>query len=91
MNSGHELDRAVVVTVRDDRQWIQMLLNDDGRQPSAAELVAGLERCSFEALLPLMPRITDVVLKVGRGRARARARAAHIPPHPPSLAGVCVV
>ena len=67
----------------------QMLLN--GRQPSAGELVAGLERCSFEALLPLMPRISDVVLKVGRGRARARARAAHIPPHPPSLAGVCVV
>ena len=92
VNSGHELTvPSCVVTVRDDRQWIQMLLNDDGRQPSAAELVAGLERCSFEALLPLMPRITDVVLKVGRGRARARARAAHIPPHPPSLAGVCVV
>jgi len=67
-----------------------MLLNDDGRQPSAAELVAGLERCSFEALLPLMPRITDVVLKVGRGRARARTRAAHITPPPPKQGRVWV-
>ena len=47
-----------------------MLVTEDGTKARAAELVEGLERCSFEALLPLMPRITDLVLRVCSAWAR---------------------
>ena len=47
-----------------------MLVTEDGTKASAAELVEDLERCSFEALLPLMPRITDLVLRVSSAWAR---------------------
>jgi len=56
-----------------------MLVTEDGTKARAAELVEGLERCSFEALLPLMPRITDLVLRVCSAWARPRAGAVQRP------------
>jgi hypothetical protein len=47
-----------------------MNVNEDGTKARAAELIEGLERCSFESLLPLMPRITDLVLRVCSAWAR---------------------